>query len=188
MKKTLPLIALALIVSVIFTADAESRRRCRYDDDWTFRAKSIDFEDGTLVIEHEDEYWIIEITKDYELYIDGRKVRMNRQQKKLLRRYYRDYEDIEELAAEIAKEGARIGLAGARLGVSAVACAAKLLLEDYDCDDMEDEIEIKSDDLEKMARKLEKKAEKIEDMADDLERTHKKLRRSIPELGDLEDF
>ncbi len=185
MKKTLPLIALALIVSVMFSVGAESHGS-RYDDDWNFRAKSIDFEDGTLVIEHED--WIVEITKDCELYIDGRKVRTNRQQKKLLRRYYRDYEDIEELAAEIVKEGAKIGLAGAKLGVSAVACAAKLLLEDYDCDDMEDEIEIKSDDLEKMARKLEKKAEKIEDKADDLKRTHKKLRRSIPELGDLEDF
>lgn len=188
MKKTFPLIALALIVSVMFTVDAESRRRCRYDDDWTFKAKSIDFDDGTLVIEHEDEDWIVEITKDYELYIDGREVRVNRQQKKLLRRYYRDYEDIEELAAEIGKEGARIGLAGAKLGVSAVACAVKLILEDYDCDDMEDEIEIKSDDLEKMARTLEKKAEKIEGMADDLEKTHNKLRRSVPELGDLEDF
>ena len=188
MKKTLSLIALALIVSVMFTAAAESHRRCRYDDDWTFNAKSIDFEDGTLVIEHEDEDWIVEITEDYELYIDGRKVRTNRQQKKLLRRYCRDYEDIEELAEEIAKEGAKIGLAGAKLGVSAVACAVKLILEDYDCDDMEYEFKTQSDDLEKMARKLEKKAEKIEDMADDLEKTHKKLRRSISELEDLKDF
>jgi hypothetical protein len=187
MKKTLPLIALALIVSVMFTADAESHRRCN-DKDWTFNAKSIDFEDGTLVIEHEDEDWIVEITEDNELYIDGRKVRTNRQQRKLLRRYYRDFEDIEELAAEIAREGTKIGLAGAKLGVAAVACAVKLILEDYDCDDMEDEIDIKSDDIEKMARKLEKKAEKIEDMADDFEKTHKKLRRSIPELEDLEDF
>ena len=180
MKKALPQIALALIVSVMFTADAESHRRC-YDKDWTFNAKSIDFEDGSLVIEHQDEDWIVEITEDYKLYIDGDKVRTNRQQKKLLRRYYRDYEDIEELAAEIAKEGVK-------LGVVAVACAAKFILEDYDCDDMEDEFEIKPDDLEKMASKLEKKAEKIEDMADDFEKTHKKLRRSIPELGDLEDF
>ena len=81
-----------------------------------------------------------------------------------------------------------IGLAGAKLGLSAVACVAKLRLDDYDSDDMEDDIEVKTEDLEKMAGKLEKKAEKIEDMADDLEKTHKKLRRSIPELGDLEDF
>ena len=187
MKKTMSLIALALTISVILTADAESHRRCN-DKDWTFNAKSIDLDDGTLVIEHEDEDWIVEITEDYELYIDGRKVRTDRQQKKLLRHYYRDYEDIEELAAEIAKEGTKIGLAGAKFGVMAVACAAKLLLDDYECDDMEDEIEIKSDDLEKMVKKLEKKAEKIEDMADDLEKTHKKLRKSIPELRDLEDF
>jgi len=188
MKKTLSLIALALILSVMFTAGAESHKRCRYDDDWTFKAKSVDFEDGTLVIEHEDEDWIVEITEDYKLYIDGHRVKTDRQQKKLLRNYYRDYEDIEEMAEEIAKEGAMIGLAGAELGVNAVACLAKLLLDDYDCDDMEDEIEIKTEDLEKMAEKLEKKAEKIEDMAYDLEKTHKKLRKSVPELDDLEDF
>lgn len=188
MKKTLPLVALALVLPMIFTAGAESHRRCKYDDDRTFNAKNLDFEDGTLVIEHEDADWTVEITEEYNLYINGHRVKIDRQQKKLLRRYYRDCEDIEELAGEIAKEGAMIGLAGAKLGVSAVACAVKLFLEDYDCDDMEDEIEIKSDDLEKMARKLEKKVDKIEDKAGNLERTHKKLRRSITELGDLEDF
>ena len=39
-----------------------------------------------------------------------------------------------------------------------------------------------------MADKIEKKADRIDDMADDLEKTHKKLRKSIPELSDLEDF
>jgi predicted peroxiredoxin len=188
MKKILPLIAVALILSVMFTAGAESHGRCRYDDNWTFRSKSIDFEDGTLVIEHDDEDWVVEITEEYKLYVNGRRVKTGRRQKKLLRSYYRDYEDIEELAKEIAKDGAKIGLAGAKLGVSAVACAAKLLLDDYDSDDMEDEIEIKTEDLVEMADKIEKKADRIEDMADDLEKTHKKLRKSIPELSDLEDF
>ncbi len=188
MKKSLSLLALVLALSMILTAGADAHRVCRHDDDWTFNHKSIGFEDGTLVIEHEDEDWVVEIAGDYKLYVNGERVKTSRKQKKLLRSYYRDYEDIEELAEEIGEEGARIGLAGAKLGASAVACAVKLLLEDYDSDDMEDEIEIRTEDLEKMAHKLEKKADKIEDMADDLERTHKKLRRSIPELGDLEDF
>ncbi len=186
--KKLSLIALALVLTMIFTAGADAHRVCRHDDDWTFDHKSIDFEDGTLVIEHEDEDWIVEITEDYKLYVNGERVRTDRQQKKLLRSYYRDYEDIEEFAREIAKEGALVGLAGVKLGAGAVVCVAKLLLDDYDSDDMEDEIEINTEDLEKMAENLEKMADRIEDMADDLEKTHKKLRRSIPELGDLEDF
>ena len=188
MKQRLSLIALALCMTMVLTVGADAHRVCRHNDDWTFNHKSIDFEDGTLVIEHEDEDWIVEITEDYKLYVDGERVRTDNKQKKLLRSYYRDYEEIEEMAEEIAKEGAMIGLAGAKLGVNAVACVAKLLLEDYDSDDMEYEIEIETEDLEKMARKLEKSADKIEDMADDLEKTHKKLRKSIPELGDLEDF
>jgi len=188
MKMRLPAMALALVLSVVLTSGAGAHRVCRHDGDWTFKDKSIELEDGTLVIEHEEEGWTVEITDDYELYVDGRRVKTDREQKRLLKRYYRDYEEIEEMAEELAREGAAIGLAGAKLGVSAVACVAKLLLEDYDSDDMEVEIEIKTEDLEKMADKLEKKAEKVEDVADDLEKTHRKLRRSIPELGDLEDF
>jgi len=188
MKKNLSLIVLALALSMIFTAGADAHRVCRHDDDWTFNHKSIGFEYGTLVIEHEHEDWIVEITEDYKLYVNGERVKTSRKQKKLLRSYYRDYEDIEELAEDIAKEGMRIGLVGAELGVSAVVCMAKLLLEDYDSDDMEDEIRIKTENLEKMAHKLDKTADKIEDMADDLEKKHNKLRRSITELGDLEDF
>ncbi len=133
MKKKLSLIPLALAL-MIFTAGADAHSVCRHDDDWTFDHKSIDLEDGTLVIENEDEGWIVEITEDYKLYVNGERVRTDRQQKKLLRRYYRDYEDIEEFVEEIAEEGAKIGLAGARLGVSAVACVAKIFLEDYDSD------------------------------------------------------
>ncbi len=188
MRKKLSLISLALVLTMTFTAGANARRLCWHDDDWTFNHKSIDLEDGTLVIEHDDEDWIVEITGDYKLYVNGERVKTDRQQKKLLRSYYRDYEDIEEFAGEIAEEGAMIGLAGARLGASAIACVAKLFIEDFDSDDVEYEIEIDTEDLEKLVKKLEKKAGKIEDMADDLEKTHKKLRKSISELEDLEDF
>lgn len=189
MKKRMSLIALALILCVAFTAGAQAHKGCRHDDNWDFKHKSIDFDDGTLTIEHEDEDWIVEITDEYDLYVDGERVKVNREQKKLLRRYYRDYEDIEEMAAEIGADAAKIGVAGAKLGVAAVACVAKAFLEDYDCDvDIDIDIDIDEDEIEKMADKLQKKADKIEDKADDLEKTHRKLRKSIPELGDLEDF
>jgi hypothetical protein len=188
MKRNLSTIAVVLALSVILAGGARAHRVCTHDDDWTLDHKSIDFEDGTLVIEHEDEDWLVEITEDYKLYVNGDRVKTNSQQTKLLRGYYRDYEDIEELAEEIGRDAAQIGVAGVKLGVSAVACVAKLLLEDFDCEDMEIEIDLDEEKIEKMAEKLEKKADKIEDLADDLEKTHKKLKRSIPELGDLEDF
>ena len=188
MKKNLSLIALVLAFSMVLSAGAYARRVCTDDNDRVFNDMSIDLEDGTLVIEHEDEDWIVEITEDYKLYVNGDKIKTDRQQKKLLRSYYRDYEDIEELAEEIGRDATEIGVAGVKLGASAVACVAKLLLEDFDCKDMEIELDIDEKKIEKMAKKIEKKADKIEDLADDLEKTHKKLRRSIPELGDLEDF
>jgi vacuolar-type H+-ATPase catalytic subunit A/Vma1 len=188
MKMRLSAVIPALVLSVVLTSGAGAHRVCRHDGDWTLKDKSIELEDGRLVIEHEEEGWTVEITDDYELYVDGRRVKTDREQKKLLKRYYRDFEKIEDMAEDLAREGAAVGLEGAKLGVSAVACIAKLLLEDYDSDDMEDEMEVKTEDLEKMAEKLEKKADKLEDIADDLEKTHRKLRRSIPELGDLEDF
>ena len=187
MKQRLSLIALALAITMVLTAGAEAHRVCRHDDDRTFNHMTMDFEDGLLVIEHEDEDWIVEITEDYKLYVNGERVKTDRQQKKLLRSYYRDYEEIEEMAGEIGKDAAKIGIAGAKIGANAVACVALLLLEDYDCD-IEIDFDIDEDEIEKLASKLEKKADKIEDLADDLEKTHKKLKKSIPELGDLEDF
>ena len=187
MKKNLSLIALALVLTMTFTVGADARKVCRHDDDRTFKHMTMDFEDGLLVIEHEDEDWIVEITEEYKLYVDGELVKTDRQQKKLLRSYYRDYEEIEEMAEEIGRDAAKIGVAGAKIGVNAVACVAQLLLEDYDCD-IEIDFDIDEDEIEKLASKLEKKADKIEDLADDLEKTHKKLRNSISELEDLEDF
>jgi hypothetical protein len=188
MKKNLSMMAVVLALSMVLAAGARAHNVCRHGDDWTFNHKSIDLEDGTLVIEHEDEDWTVEINEDYELYVNGEKIKTDREQKKLLRRYYRDYEDIEEMAGEIGAEAAKLGVAGAKLGVNAVACVAKLLLEDYDCEDMEIEIDIDEEKIEKMAEKIQKQADKLEEKADDLEKTHRKLKKSIPELGDLEDF
>ena len=187
MKQRLSLIALALTLTMVLSTGADAHRVCRHDDDRTFNHKTMDFEDGTLVVEHEDEDWIVEITEDYKLYVNGKRVKTDRKQSKLLRSYYRDYEEIEEMAEEIGRDAGQIGVAGAKLGANAVASVALLLLEDYDCD-IEIDFDIDEEEIEKMARKLEKKADKIEDVADDLEKTHKKLRKSIPELGDLEDF
>jgi vacuolar-type H+-ATPase catalytic subunit A/Vma1 len=150
--------------------------------------KDIDFEDGVLVIEPEDYDWTVEITEDYELYIDGDRVRTDREQRSLLRRYYRQAQEIDELAGEIARDGAGIGIEGAKVGAQAIANVAKLLLDEYDSDDLDRDIEIDSKKLERMAKKIERKADRLESMVDDLDSLHRRLRRSISELDDLRGF
>jgi hypothetical protein len=188
MKKSMPILVLMIVSAMVLAAGADCRAHCRHDGDRTFRDKSIDLEDGTLKIEHDDEGWIVEITEDYELYVNGERVKTDRHEKKLLRRYYRDYEKIEDMAGELGREASKIGRAGVKAGAIAVACVARLVIDGFDDDDIDIDIDIDTEAIEKMAEKLEKKAEKIEDLADDLEKTHRKLRKSIPELGELEDF
>ena len=188
--KRAPVIKTALVIFVLLAitgnAGAHKMFAGGFDND-LFRGDdiSIDFDDDVLIIECDDEDGYIEITDDYELFIDGEEVELDKDQKKLVKKYYNDFDDILELATEMGLEGARLGAKGAKLGLAAVAKVIKLLSEDYDSDDLEEEMEEEADKLEKEAEKLEKLGEKLEDIADDFERTHKKLRRSVDQLDDL---
>ena len=66
--------------------------------------------------------------------------------------------DIDIHGPNIAKmlgiEGAKIGAGGVKLGFTAIAKVVKLLSDEYDTDDLEE-------DLEREAEKLEKKAERL---------------------------
>ena len=82
----------------------------------------------------------------------------------------------------------KIGAAGARLGIEAIASVFKLLRWDYDSDDLEREIERKAEKIEARAERLEARAEKIEQMACELERIEEKLERQIPEMRERDSF
>lgn len=192
--KRIPLILLALVIlPIMLTADAGARIHM---DDWDhdcgpFRGDdiSIDIEgDGTLAIICDEYDDIVEITEDYELYINGDRIKLDSKQQKLVKKYYDGFNEIIDLAQEIGIEGARVGVEGAKLGLKAVAKLVKLLEEDYDSEDLEREMEKEAEKIEKKAEKLEKKAERIEDEAEKFERTHYKLRDSIKELEELEWF
>ncbi|HSG28913.1 MAG TPA: DUF2884 family protein [Candidatus Krumholzibacterium sp.] len=189
MKMT-PVLRTALVVFVLMalagSADAHKIGAGKFEND-LFRGDdiSIDFDDDVLYIECEDEDGLVEINDDYELFVNGDRIKLDKDQQKLVKKYYDDFEDIMDLATEMGLEGARIGAKGAKLGLVAVAKVIKLLSEDYDSDDLEDEMEKEADKLEKEAEKLEELGEKLEDIADDFERTHKKLRRNVKELDDL---
>jgi len=150
----------------------------------------IDLEDGTLVITHEDrrDYSTVEITEKYELYIDGRHVKTDKDQKKLLGEYYELVVGFEDAIIDIGKEGARIGISGAALGLKAVGGVFKLLSPHYDSDDLERDLEREAEKIEVKAEKLERQAEQIEGMVDELDDIARELTREIPELDDLSWF
>ncbi len=186
--KRIPVIAMLVILLILPTLrNAEAGRRYDDSDDDLFRGDeiSIDFDNGVLSIESGDYDDFVEITEDYQLLINGHRVKTNNKQEKLLRQYYNDFDDITGYAREIGIEGARVGAKGARLGLKAVASIVKLVLEDYDTDDLQKDMEKETEKIERAAKRLEKKAEKLERIAKDFKKTHKKLRKSISELDDL---
>ncbi len=187
MKRTCLIAALALFLSLSTSQDLGAVRIDCDHSDSIFRGEdiSIEIEEGLLVIECEEEEDKVEITEDYRLFINGTEIETDRSDRKLLKAYYNQYEDIVEYAGEIAAEGAKLGIKGANLGLKAVANIVKLVLDDYDSENFERDMERESEKIERAARKLEKKAEKLEDVAEEFEETHEKLRDSIDELDDL---
>ncbi|UCD63663.1 MAG: hypothetical protein JSW34_13105 [Candidatus Zixiibacteriota bacterium] len=150
---------------------------------------NIDFKNGTLVIKHENRYLeTVEITSEYELYVNGDHVETTDEQKVLLREFYRGTEEIVGYATHLGWEGAKIGLEGARLGVEAVGNLFKLAFTSYDSEDFERDIECEASKIEAKAARLEDEAEVVEEMADDLEYVARKLRREIPRLRELDWF
>ena len=147
----------------------------------------IDLEDGTLVVTYEDrrDYSTVEITEEYELYVDGQHIKTDKDQKKLLGDYYELVVGFEDAIIDIGKEGARIGFRGAVLGLKAVGGVFRLLSPHYDSDDLERDIEREAEKIEVRAEKLERQAEKIEDMVDELDDIAWELTREIPVLDDL---
>lgn len=152
-------------------------------DDITVKLKH-----GSVIFINWDEDSEVEITENYDLYIDDEKIETNAEQKELLKKFHTDFYGMIDFAKDIAKEGAKIGLHGAAVGFKAVACCFKLLSPNYDTDDLEREVELAARGVEKQAEKLEKKAEKIEEMAEDLEIQADDLVREIPALKKLEWF
>lgn len=149
---------------------------------------SVDIEGSTLILtdERTDDY--VEISEDFELFVNGELIPVSKDEKLLLEKYYHLYFDIIDYAKRIGLEGAKIGVEGAAIGVKAVAGVFKLLREDYDSEDLEAELEEEADKLEEKAEQLEDRAKNIEDMAEVLENLHYQLGDEIEALSDLEMF
>jgi len=147
----------------------------------------IDFENTTLVFTFERNHCdVVEITEDYQLYINGELIPTDDDQRKSLRRCYRLADRLSQEAIRIGVEGAHIGVEGAKLGLRGLGGVLKMLLTDYDEDDLERDMERHARRLERKAERLEKKAERIERMAEEFEVAYLKLEDEIPELAEID--
>jgi hypothetical protein len=176
-----------LAVLACYPVTSYSHRSCSHHH--CFDDLDFDIDDGSLIITpEEDDSESIEITEDGILYVNGRRIKTSESQEELLERYYDHFVDIIECAKEIGFEGAKIGARGAKVGLKAVLGLVKLLHPDYDSDDYDRDIEREVEKIEARAKRLERRAEKIEDMVDDFERMHRRLKRKVPELRELDWF
>jgi len=188
--RILTIICAAALAAVMFAPASIAAHRivCGGDDEENlFRDNDVEvnFDDGSLVFTHEDDDETVEITDEYELIVNGRAVRLDADEQRLVRKYYESFEHIMEEAKEIGIEGAKLGVQGAKLGIAAAVGSLKLLSPDYDGDDLEKELDHKGEKIERVAAKLEKRAKKLERRAKTLECLHDQLRSDIDELDEL---
>jgi hypothetical protein len=153
---------------------------------YSFDEIIIDIDDGSVFITHEYEDDEIEITRKYELYVNGDLVETNQEQKDLLEEFHTAVMDLEDQAIEIGKEGAKIGIEGAKIGLHAARGVLKMLFTEYDEDDLDRDLEFETELLEKKAEKLEEKAEELEKIADDLDDMFYDMEEEIPEIASLD--
>lgn len=157
------------------------------EDSHLFRGDNVDvdIDDSSIVFTHEKDDETVEITEDGGLIVNGSPVNLARDQRELVENYYETFDGIVEKAKHIGIEGAKIGVNGAKLGIAAAVGALLALGDDRDMEDLEIELDRKSEKIERMAERLEKRAKKLEVEAERLEDLHGDLRNEIDELGDL---
>jgi gas vesicle protein len=146
-------------------------------------------EDGTLIISNEaDEDEVVEITKGHKLFVNGERVEIDREQKKLVSGYYKNMKKLHDLAEEIGAEGAKLGEKGGKIAEVALKNICKLLGDKEDSEEFEAEIEREAEKLEAEAEKLEEKAAVLEDVVEDLEDLHYEMKDAVPALKGLDWF
>lgn len=136
---------------------------------------SIDIDNGSLIIEpRTGDKFVVEITDKDELFVNGRKISSDDEEKELLKEYRQNMIYLVQSAKEIGFKGAKVGL-HAIGGLIEVACT------DLEMEELKAELEAESE-------KIESDAEELEELGSRLEDLHYKLKYRIPELKNLPSF
>ena len=201
-------VLLILALTLLLVAAGAARHLHSWDDDRDRHQINCldDFDiemDGDVVIltsqdRHRD---VIEITEDLHLSINGDQIEIDRDQTRLVGRFYDDVMELEEYAEEIGAEGERIGRAGAALGQLATAKALRALsalsiphtegsmnFSWYDWEELEDELEELEDQLEDLEDEMEDAYdEDFEIASDELEQWADGISDLAEEIEDIAD-
>lgn len=152
---------------------------------WSMDDIQVNIDNRTVVLTNEYEDGKIEITKDHELFVNDRLVKIDKRQQKLVTEFYDGVFDVKDRAIKIGIKGAKIGVEGAGLGVKAVAGILRMLFTDYDEDDLDRDMEKAAQKIEVKAEGLEEEAKQIEDLVNHLEDVYYDLDDEIPEIHAL---
>ncbi|NQT25490.1 hypothetical protein HQ585_09045 [candidate division KSB1 bacterium] len=137
------------------------------------------------IVSDEDRSERVIITDKNELLVNGKTVETDSMQAIMTQQYYDLTVQCLEDAKNIGKAGAKMGWEGAKIGVKAVTGVFRMILPDYDADDLERDMEYESEKIEAKADILEEKADALDEKLEELEDLHYDLQTEIEELGDL---
>ncbi len=189
MKKFLPvLLVLALFASLAQAVDYNKKHAKSYLNG-VFDKVEIDIEDDVIILTPRDrDDVIVEITPEFELYVNGDEVELTDEQQEIVKTYYEQITELIQSATYIGMRGAKIGVRGAALGLTAMVKVVKLLDEDYDEEDLEREMKAEAEKLEAKAQKLQEEAEELKVLAEKLEKTQKRFEQEIEQIRELDMF
>jgi hypothetical protein len=206
--KTSRTLGLALLATLILTLPAMAHRRQCED------SLEMDFDGTTLVIEHDgwdDDDWDrdgwnrrdcgpdveVEVTRDLDLYIDGERIPLDREERELLGEYYEIARDIVAQAKAIEMRSDEIEYDAERLerrveaGVYVMLASIFSDLGDRhgrhdrhlrDHDDWEDDLEELTEWAEELGREGERIGRQVGEMRDIMD----ELQDRVPELDELD--
>lgn len=177
-------------VSILYAQKYSDHKLSPFKPQITYRdhtAISVDHGD-VLIYDKNNEDDLVEITEDNKLYVQDKLIRTNPDQQALTQEYRERMIHIKREVDKIAYEGAKIGLDGAKIGLKAVVGVFRLILPDYDSEDLKRDMNEESSKIEAKAKILEARANVVDSSVVELEKLHYKLRDKIPELKKLDWF
>lgn len=192
--------ATAMVVAAVpIEADRDEDRGVRFHHadhrEFTFKSfSSFEVDDARFEIDGDEIVLIhletpreeIRITADHRMYLDDEEITLDVDQRKTVEEFYALSFAVRSEAKAIAKEGLKIGVKGAKLGLHAVGCVFKMLLTSYDEKDLDVEMEAEADKIEAEAEKLEARAEVLEDQMERWEEVGRQMKDEIPALTGMD--
>jgi len=187
--KKLGLLLILIVLAVPLTAGAWTHKHHDNHSVSVSDGSSFDIEDGELVLTHKSgrSKDRVVITEDGDLTINGDRIETDERQQKLLRKFYRESAELEEMAEDIADDAAKIAAVSTKYAAAQLTAALRSLSDD---DDEADEADMGAVEVsfESEIEKIEKSADRIENQADRVVDIADELQESIPELDDLDWF